>query len=166
VNSTVHALYNNSVIHNYTINIVAPLERDSVGSISTYLKNERSASEMKLDKEDARAVRAFAEPSEVEVKVEVLEDITTKILNPKSGNYGQTTGTWSFTIAGTKRVIKARIVDQEFLTRYSNGSIRFYQGDRLRVRLIERQIVEGAQARMEYEIEKVIEYSQSRTTPR
>lgn len=161
VNSTVNALYNNPVINNYTFNIFAPLERDSVDGIVTYLKHDREKSEVKLAKEDVQAVRAFSEPSKIETKMEVLEDTTTKILNPKSGNYGQTTGTWSFTIAGTKRVIKARIADKDFLTKYSNGSIRFYQGDTLKVRLLERQVVEAGKIKMEYEITEVIEYSQA-----
>ena len=166
VNSTVNALYNNPVINHNTFNIIAPVERDSVTNLLTYLKNDRESSEVRISKEDADAVRAFVEPSENEIKTEVLEDTTTKILNPKSGNYGQTTGTWSFTIAGTKRVIKAHIADTEFLTKYSSGSIRFYQGDKLRVRLVERQIIEGAKTKMEYEIEKVIDYTQARATVR
>jgi len=161
VNSTVNALYNNSIINNYTFNIVAPVERDSVERISTYLKSEPEKSAVNISKEDASAVRAFAVPPELEVKIEVLEGTTTKILKPKSGNYGQTTGVWIFTIAGTKSVIKAHISDKDFLTKYSSGSIRFYQDDRLKVKLLERQVVEGGKTRMEYEIVQVLDYTQA-----
>ncbi len=116
---------------------------------------------MKIRKQDAKAVRAYAEPPLEEPKVEVLEDTVTRLLNPHLGNYGQTTGTWSFTIAGTKRTLKAKIIDEEFLTKYSNGPMHFYQGDKLKVRLKERQIIEGSRTKMEYEIVEVLEYQQA-----
>jgi hypothetical protein len=92
VNSTVHALYNNPVINNYTFNIVAPVERESVESIRTFLKPDREGSEVEIGKQLANAVRAFAAPKESSIETEVLEDTTTKILHPKSGNYGGTSG--------------------------------------------------------------------------
>jgi hypothetical protein len=194
VNSTVNALYNSPVINNYTINIIAPAERENVQGISTYLKNALEATKVTIDKEDAKAVRAYSDPAEeiptpeileytttkiLNPKIdkedakavraysdpaeeiptrEILEDTTTKILNPKSGNYRQTTGTWAFTIAGTKRAIKAKITAKDFPTGYSAGSITFYQGDRLKVRLHEKQITEGVNTKMEYEIRDVLEY--------
>ena len=166
VNSTVHALYNSPVINHYTFNIVAPVEHESVQSILTYLKQDQKGSQVELDKEDAEAVRAFSFPPELENKSEILEDTTTKLLRPKSGNYGQTTGTWSFTIAGSNRVIKARITDKAFLRRYASGSIRFYQGDTLKVKLLERQVVEGSATKLEYEIVKVLDYSPARQAVR
>jgi len=158
VDSTVHSLYNNSVINNYTFNIVAPAERETVEEILTYLKGDREASEIKIGKETAKAVRAFSNPANLEIKSQTLEDTTTKILHPKSGNYGQTKGIWTFTIAGAKGVIKAKISDKKFLAKYSSGSIRFFQGDVLKVRLKERQIVQATDTKLEYEITEVLEY--------
>ena len=158
VNSTVNALYNSPVINNFTFNIVAPAARENVEGIVTYLKTARELTGVKIDKEDVQAVRAYSQPPDEAPIQEILEDTTTKLLSPKSGNYGQTTGTWSFTISGTKRVIKARITAKDFLTKYSDGTIRFYQGDRLKVRLKEKQIIEGASIKMEYEITEVLEY--------
>jgi hypothetical protein len=165
VNSSVNALYNNSVINNFTFNIVAPAENETAKGILTYLKGAERQTSVRISKQDVQAVRAYTEPPELTTKVEVLEDTTTKMLNPKSGNYGQTTGTWNFTIAGTHRSIKARIVHKEFLKKYSDGSIRFYQGDRLKVRLRERQVIEGEKTRMEYEIVEVLDYHQATQNP-
>ncbi len=115
VNSTVNALYNNPVIHNMTVNVFLPAENENVDSIQTFLKDAPVETVVKIGKDDVKAFRAYSNPEPEIPKTEVLEDITTKFLSPKSGNYGQTTGTWSFTIAGTKRVIKARITHDEFL---------------------------------------------------
>jgi hypothetical protein len=68
---------------------------------------------------------------------------------------------YAFTIAGTKRTIKAKITAQDFLTKYATGSIRFYQGDRLKVRLKETQKTEGQKTKMEYEITEVLDYHQA-----
>lgn len=70
----------------------------------------------------------------------------------------QTKGTWQFYIVGQKGAIKAKISDVAFLLRYSNGEIRFHQDDRLKVKLYERQIIEGSRTRMEYQIIEVLEY--------
>ena len=160
MNSTVNTLYNSPVINNYTFNIVSPAEHETVQNILTYLKSDPDATQVRLDKEHVRAVRAYSDPPIAPSK-EVLEDTTTKMLHPKSGNYGQTTGTWTFTIAGSKRVIRAKITDTTFLSKYSSGTIRFYQSDRLKVKLLERQIVEGQKTKMEYEIVEVLEYHQA-----
>ena len=160
VGSTVKALYSSPVINNYTFNIAAPAQHRDVQGILTYLRNAQAETAVKIDKQDVEALRAYSAPA-LEGDVEVLEDITTKVLQPKSGNYGQTRGTWSFTVAGAKGTIKAKISDADFLRKYASGSIRFYQGDRLKVRLKEKQIVEGDRTKMEYEIVEVLEYRTS-----
>jgi len=157
VNSTVHTLYNNPVIKNMTVNIYAPAERKSVDGITTYLKGAGIETSVKVQSEDVKAIRAYSSPELQLRPPEVLEDTTVKFLSPKSGSYGQTTGTWSFTITGTKRLVKAKITDEGFLRQYSNGIIRFYLGDRLKVRLRERQTI-GEKAKVEYEIVEVLEY--------
>ncbi len=157
VNSTVHTLYNNPVIQNMTVNIYAPAERESVDGILTYLKGAGVETSVKVQKDDVKAIRAYSNPDLQLKPPEVLEDTTIKMLSPKSGSYGQTTGTWSFTITGTKRIVKAKIIDENFLRQYSNGIIRFYQGDRLKVKLHEKQII-ADKAKMEYEIVEVLEY--------
>ena len=163
INSTVHALFSNPVIQNLTINIVAPAERENVEGVTTNLKWSGIETSVKLDREDVKAIRAFSNPEPRLLEPEILEDVTIKFLSPKSGSYGQTSGTWSFTITGTKRTLKAKITDDGFLQKYSNGTIRFYQGDRLKVRLLERQTV-GDEAKMEYEITEVLEYVPAGTT--
>lgn len=161
VKSTVHALYNSPVINNYIFNVVVPAESEHVDSIVTYLKELPIQTQVKIGKADVMAVRAYKEPQVEAPKKEILEDTTIKILNPKSGNYGQTTGVWTFTISGTKQTLKARISDENFLRQYSDGTIRFYQGDKLKVKLVERQISEGHVTKAEYEIKEVLEYQQA-----
>ena len=124
-NSKVNAIYNNQVVHNNTINIYSPVENGTVDHIATFLKSEPVASRVTVDRSEVKAVRAYSNPVIAAPKVEVLDEVTTKILNPKSGNYGQTNGSWVFKVAGTKNSLKAKIVDLEFLKQYADGSIRF-----------------------------------------
>lgn len=64
-----------------------------------------------------------------------------RVLNPKSGDYGDTSGTWQFTIAGSTAKIKAKISDKNFLSQFSSGEIRFHKKDILRVLLKEKQTI-------------------------
>ena len=94
----------------------------------------------------------------IEQKAEVLENISTYALHPKSGNYGEDTGQWVFTIAGTKRTLKAKIADPEFLPRYTDGTIRFYAQDWLKARVHEKQVIDGEKVKVQNEIIEVVEY--------
>ena len=90
-------------------------------------------------------------PALIPSEAEANEDTLVRVLRPKSGNYGQVKGTWQF-----HRGAKGR--DQsEIFRRYANGEVRFHQGNRLKVRLRERQIIEGEKVKMEYEILEVLD---------
>jgi len=95
---------------------------------------------------------------------ELVENTTTEFLHPKAGTYGETTGTWTFRKAGTKRTLKAKISDKDFLSKFERGTIRFYQGDLLKVELAERQKVRGTKATVENEIIAVLEYRKAPPT--
>jgi hypothetical protein len=103
-------------------------------------------------------VKAYSQPELQEGKAEVIDNTTTYMLHPKSGNYGETTGKWTFRIAGTQRTLKAKITDQKFLEGYTNGVIRFYAQDLLRSKVHERQTIDGPKIKVENEIIEVIEY--------
>ena len=118
------------------------------------------------DKEDMKAIHAYSGPTLVPPEAEVNEDTVVRVLRPKSGNYGQVKGTWQFHIEGQKGAIKANIRDTDFLLRYANGEIRFHQSDRLKVKLHERQIIEGEKVKMEYEILEVLDYTSSQPLQR
>ena len=163
VNPTVHDIFNNSVVNQYFFKIVSPAAKEEVKDILTYIKNQPETART-IDKTDVKAIQSYGEPDDDLEEPKTYENTTTKVLNPKSGNYGQTTGTWVFTVAGTKATIKAKIVDQDFLKKYGSGSIRFYQGDKLTVKLLERQVNEGNRSKMEYEIVEVLDYSGAKRT--
>jgi hypothetical protein len=158
VSAPVHNLYNNGVVNNYIFNIAAPAERPEVESISTYLKGQEEATGVKITKQDVPAIKAYAEPELMDEKVEVIENTPVYVLHPKSGNYGESTGQWTFTIAGTRRWLKAKITDAKFLAKYTNGTIRFYSQDRLKARVHEKQTIEGSKVKVENDIIEVIDY--------
>jgi hypothetical protein len=89
---------------------------------------------------------------------EKLENTTIQMLRPKSGNYGEQSGTWTFRVAGTQRSIKATIKHKEFLAKYTSGIIRFYTGDLLKVKVHETQTIDASGEKVTNEIIEVIEY--------
>jgi hypothetical protein len=160
VDAKVHNLFNNRTINNVTVNVFGPADNPAVDRIVTMLRNEPETAQI-TDKEDMKTIHAYSGPALAPPDAEVNEDTIVRVLRPKSGNYGQVKGTWQFYIEGQKGAIKAKISDTDFLLRYSNGEVRFHQSDRLKVKLHERQIIEGEKVKMEYEILEVIDYTPS-----
>jgi len=158
VSAPVHNLYNSGVVNNYIFNIAAPAERRDVEGIRTYIRGEEQTTSVEISKEDVPAIKAYSEPDLLEGKGEVLEQTNVYMLHPKSGNYGETTGQWTFRIAGAGRTIKAKIKDQKFLGDYTSGTIRFYAQDLLKARVHEKQIIEGSKVKAHNEIIEVLEY--------
>lgn len=160
VDSKVHTVFNNRTINYVTVNVFGPADNPAVERIIMMLRNEPNTAHV-TDKEDMKAIHAYSGPALTPPDAEVNEDTVVRMLRPKSGNYWQVKGTWQFHIEGQKGAIQAKIRDSDFLLRYSNGEIRFHQNDRLKVKLHERQIIEGDKVKMEYEILEVIDYTPS-----
>src|SRR4051794_6186365 len=97
-----------------------------------------AATGVEITKEDVPAIRAYVEPPVSDGKSKVVENTSIYMLNPKSGNYGETKGSWTFRIAGTARTLKAKITDKKFLANYTNGVIRFYAQDLLTAKVYEK----------------------------
>jgi hypothetical protein len=105
------------------------------------------------------AIKAYSEPDPEPPKEEVEENTTTEFLNPKSGTYGDTDGTWTFTAAGTnKNPFQARITDKVFLGRYGRGAIRFYRDDVLRAKVKRVQKLKNGKSKTTSEIVEVLDY--------
>lgn len=159
VSMQVHNLYNNGVINNYIYpGFGRPLENEGVQGITTYLEGAEAATGVKLAKDDAASLRAYSKPDDTPIVSETLENTTVQMLHPKSGNYGEQSGTWTFRVAGTQRSIKATIKHQDFLAKYTSGIIRFYTGDLIKARVHETQTIDGTGERVVNEIVEVIEY--------
>jgi len=159
VGSQVHTLYNNGTINNFVFPAFGkPLEGEGVEGIITFLKGAQAATGVKLVKDDAAYLRAYAEPTALATPPEKLENTTIQMLRPKSGNYGEQSGTWTFRVAGTQRSIKATIKHKEFLAKYTSGIIRFYTGDLLKVKVHETQTIDASGEKVTNEIIEVIEY--------
>lgn len=170
VSAPVNTLYNNSVItNNFYAAVAAPLENAGVNKIETYLPDDKKNTLSTISRTDAAALQAYSTHAEEELKEEVLESTVIRVLRPKSGNYGEHLGLWTFTLAGTKRTLKAKISDEKFLRGYTRGDVRFYQGDTLKVRLKETQYVSGENITVENEVLEVLKYTPARpglsTTP-
>jgi hypothetical protein len=165
VSAPVHNLYNNGTINYHIYNVAAPVERRDVPAVTTYLKNLEDTTAVQITKEDGSAIKAFVEPP-LSPGPEVIENTSVYVLNPKSGNYGETKGQWTFKIAGTTRTIKAKITDQNFLANYTNGVIRFYAQDRLKARVHEKQTVDGSKVKVQNEIIEVLEYREAHPSER
>lgn len=160
VNQPVHKLINNGTIQQYFFPAVAaPLQRDAVEAITTFLANQELETAVRVPKEQLQPIKAYSEPEPTAPREEVVENITTAFLNPKAGTYGDTEGTWIFTKAGSnKNPFRARISDDTFLARFGRGAIRFYHDDVLKVRLKSEERFKNGKSRTTHEIVEVIDY--------
>jgi hypothetical protein len=158
ITTKVHTLVNNGTIQqNFYYVMGSPVERPGVEALKTFLPNHPETL-VQTQKGDTAALKAYTMPELEEPQEEVVKNVTTEFLHPKAGTYGETSGTWTFRKAGTKRTLKAKISDEEFLSKFERGTIRFYQGDLLKVQLAETQKVKGTKASIENQIIAVLEY--------
>jgi hypothetical protein len=160
VNQPIHSLINNGTIQQFIFPAVAaPLQRQNVEAVKTFLANQEHQTAMRLPKADLPAIKAYSEPEPEEPKEEISENITTEFLNPKAGTYGDTEGTWTFTRAGTnKNPFRARIRDENFLKRFGRGAIRFYHDDVLKVKLKTEHRLKNGKGKTSQEIIEVLDY--------
>lgn len=159
VSMQVHTLYNSGVINNYIFPALGkPLEQQGVKGIKTFLMGAEADTGIELACDDADALRAYAKPETAGSISETLENTTVQMLHPKSGNYGEQSGTWTFRVAGTQRNIKATITHKDFLAQYTSGVIRFYTEDLIKARVHEIQTINGTTEKVVNEIIEVLEY--------
>jgi hypothetical protein len=160
VNQPIHSLVNNGTIQQFIFPAVAaPLQRQNVEAIKTFLAGEEQQTAMRLPKGDLPAIKAYSEPEPEQPKEEIVENITTEFLNPKAGTYGDTEGTWTFTRAGVnKNPFRARIIDENFLRRFGRGAIRFYHDDVLKVKLKTEHRMMNGKGKTSHEIIEVLDY--------
>ena len=163
VTQPIHNLINNGTIQQFIFPALgAPLEREKVEAIKTFLKGEEQQTSVRIPKQEAPALRAYSEPPPEPPKEEVLENFTTELLNPKAGTYGETEGTWTFTRAGTKKnAFRAKILDERFLAKFGRGSVRFYHDDVLKVKLRSEQRLKNGRGSTSYEIVEVLDYDKA-----
>jgi hypothetical protein len=166
VSAPVNNLYNNGMVNNYIFNIAAPAERPDVVGVKTFLKNMEQATGMEITRDDVPAIRAYVEPPVNDARPKVIENTSPYMLHPKSGNYGETKGTWTFTIAGTSQTIKAKITDKKFLANYTSGVIRFYAQDLLTAKVHAKQTLDGSKVKTQNEIIEVLDYRQAHPSER
>jgi len=158
ITTKVHTLVNNGTIQqNFYYVMGSPVERPGVEVLKTFIPNHPETL-VQTNKDDTAALKAYTMPELEEPQEEIVENVTTEFLHPKAGTYGETSGTWTFRKAGTKRTLKAKISDEEFLSKFERGTIRFYQNDLLKVQLTEKQKVKRTKASIENEIVAVLEY--------
>jgi hypothetical protein len=98
VSQPIHNLVNNGTIQQYFFPAIgAPLQRENVEAVKTFLAGQEPQTAVRIPKAELPAIKAYSEPEPEPPKEEVVENITTELLNPKSGTYGLTEGTWTFT---------------------------------------------------------------------
>jgi hypothetical protein len=166
VSAPVNNLYNNGTVNNFIFNIAAPVERQDVAGVKTFLKNLEQVTGVQITKDDVPAIRAYVEPPATDDSPKVIENTSQYMLHPKSGNYGETTGLWTFRIAGTSRTLRAKITDKKFLANYTNGTILFYAQDLLTAKVHEKQTKDGDKVRVQNEIIEVLDYQQAHPSER
>ena len=137
------------------------MQRPGVEGLSTYLKDAVEETKHYLPKNEVPAIEAFSLPEPEAPKVEVIENSTIEMLNPKAGTYGEPEGVWTFTRAGTATKLKATIVDKKFLAKFQRGVVRFFHNDLLKVRLKHEQTVKNTKVTNKYEIVEVVEYTKN-----
>lgn len=160
VNLPIHNLVNNGTIQQFIFPAVAaPLQRETVEAVRTLIANQPQT-QVRVPKAELPAIQAYSEPEPEPPKEEVIENTTTEFLNPKSGTYGDTEGTWTFTLAGTsKNPFHAKITDEKFLARYGRGAIRFYHDDVLKAKVKREQRLRSGRSKTTSEIIEVLDYT-------
>lgn len=163
VTQPIHNLVNNGTIQQFIFPALgAPLEREKVEAVKTFLKGEEQQTTVRIPKQEAPALKAYSEPEPEPEKEQVLENYTTELVNPKAGTYGETEGTWIFTRAGSKKnPFRATITDDKFLGKFGRGSVRFYHDDVLKVKLRSEQRLKNGKGSTKYEIVEVLDYNKA-----
>jgi hypothetical protein len=164
VGQDVHNLIQNSTITQNIVNVYSkPLEKENVDRIDSYLEGEKEQTKVEVTKDDAPAIKEFADtvgrllPAEQGEEI-VKENVTTMFLNPKRGAFEGDGMQWSFHKGSD--VITATIKDPVFLNQVASGEIRPNHHDLMEVQIVEKQRVIGTEVKAPvYEIPKVIKYT-------
>jgi hypothetical protein len=162
VGENVHKMMQNVNIKSDVVNIInTPLIHHDITSISSYLKNHENDSRVQFGEKEAAAIKQYGK-SEIPVTSETVVHESTFItyLNPKRGSFEGAPRDWRF--GKGEETITATIKDDTFLQKLQNGDIRLYVNDRLKVKLLERQKLQGNEVvSTTYEVLKVLEYKES-----
>jgi hypothetical protein len=161
VSEQVHKLAQNEIVRRaiYT-SIAIPLEDAQIENIECSLRGD-SETTTKIEKDIIEPLKDCASgifPS-ADTLTEELESTREVWVYPKKANFEGGQRSWTFAISGDSRSAQTMIIlDDTFLGRVKGGTIRLSASDMLRVRLRERQVLQGNKATMEYEILKVLEH--------
>jgi len=140
------------------------MNRDGVEGLITFLKDQEEQTKQFVSKEEVvKTLKSYSEPLPAPPKVESVVNETVQYLNPKEGTYGSAEGV-TFLPAGKKRGgFKARIADENFLSRFHSGQVRFFQNDLLKARVKSEQKLSNGKTSSRHEIVEVLNYDPAPT---
>lgn len=152
-------LYLNYNVHQYIgPAVVKPLEIPEVTSVESFIKYDEEATKVVYNKDTAEMIKEHSTqelPSNE--SEEVSENKRSIWVHPIKANLEGGPKSWSFRI-GKDETITANITDEIFLNGIRNNEIRLANADRLRVEMVEKQVVKGSNISTTNEITKVEEY--------
>lgn len=154
----VHALYENEAVRKAAYSVARPMERPGVDTLE--FRERRKIAE-RIAQSDLPALRAAAQISspkskdaKVEKEVELSEEMTTVDLRQGVFNEDE-----SFRFFDGENSFYARITDKEWWGEIHDRTNGFFEGDRLKVRIVSRQTVdEEGKLHKEREVVEVIHH--------
>ena len=115
------------MIENVNITIAAPLEKEGVEDVKTFIRGALQEA-VTTDKSDAPAIREYAQESqEPDDEPRTIENTNRVFLHPKRGPFSGESGQWWFTKGN--EAIPVTIKDKSFLDSYGMGEPRLNAED-------------------------------------
>ena len=135
------------------------MNRDGVDGLTTFVKGQEEETKQFVPKEEVvKTLKAYSQPLPAPPEVETVTNETVQFLNPKEGTYGSAEGV-TFLPAGKKRGgFRAHIADENFLSRFHSGQVRFYQNDLIKARVKSEQKLNNGKTSNRHEIMEVLSY--------
>jgi hypothetical protein len=167
VNGDVHTLMNNPIIHAGMVHLIGtPVAQEGVTGIDTYLRDDRAATVVRVEKHDAEAFKTFGESTLPEI--EPIKEIKTPAhyyLKPKRVSLEGEPDNWSFRV-GESLLHVDRIADKGFLDLVKNGDYHLSSNDVIEADLVVTQRVSGSKVLgTTTEIIKVVDYKAAPPNP-
>lgn len=159
----VDTLYQNCNIQNHIYQAIGrPLEIPGVTSAESFIKSNEEKTKVIYDKSISESIKQYSSSNSNVALIEesAEESIENKRLiwvHPINANLDGGPKSWSFR-TGNDETMKAHITDERFLNDIKNGVIRLTSADRLKVEMVEKQVVKGSDIIKTNEIVNVEKY--------
>ena len=155
----VDKLYQNCHIQNNIFPAVGrPLEIPGVVSVESFIKHDEEKTKVVYGKDISQSIKQYStQEMPINLPEELIENKRTIWVHPIKANLEGGPKSWSFRV-GKDETITAHITDENFLGDIKNNVIRLANADRLKIEMVQKQVVKGSEITTTNEITRVEEY--------